>query len=418
MTHSPLCLPTLSGVALAALATTAPLYAQNVSLFPTQGIVSLTSDFLPDPNFVSLSAGGPIEGTYTDFDTGETCTGYFADAPDIRVQFATGGEDPLSFYIDGDDDTVLLINSPDGQWHCNDDSDLGPWQVDPALTFDTPLEGQYDIWLGTYAAIEDDYYPAAKLYVSELGAFNGVMERIFFGEDTRSVMDVSAAPWNMIGLVEMTEGDCTGTLIGPSIVLTAAHCFATDGVIDSEPVTFRLGYADGTELVASGITDFHIPDGWMDNDATEFTDDFAFLYLSEPLGDRFGWMEVGPLTDAEIAAYATGNGPDIMQAGYSFDQPENLTGNLDCPFIEITEIGYLSHQCDTLVGDSGSPLFVADLTGFRIIGVESHGEPQPGAEFPLNHAMYVEQVVAELNRLAPASVPTVPVAAPVVAPTK
>lgn len=400
MTHLPLCHPTLAGLALAALATTAPLHAQDVSLLPSQGIVSLTSDFLPDPNFISLTAGGPIEGTYADADTGDACVAHFSVAPNIRVHFTTGGEHPLSFYIDGDADTVLLINTPDGEWHCNDDSDLGPWQVDPALTFDTPFHGQYDIWVGTYDPIEDDVHPSAKLYISELGAFHGVMDRIFFGEDNRSVMDVSTAPWSMIGLVENTVGECTGTLIGPSTVLTAAHCYATGGVFDSEPVAFRLGYTEDAELAVSDITSFHIPDVWMANDESEFTGDYAFLYLSEPLGDRFGWMDIGPLTDAEIAAFATGDGPDIMQAGYSFDEPEYLTGNLDCPFLGITANSFVSHQCDTLVGDSGSPLFIADGDRFRIIGVESHGEPQPAAEFPLNHAMYVEQVVAELNRIA------------------
>jgi hypothetical protein len=34
-------------------------------------------------------------------------------------------DDPLSFYVEARDDTVLLVNTPDGEWHCNDDF-LGP----------------------------------------------------------------------------------------------------------------------------------------------------------------------------------------------------------------------------------------------------------------------------------------------------
>jgi len=379
--------------------TTPPVQAQDPMLNPTQGLLSLASNFMPDPLFVSINAGGDHHSAYSDV-TGGECSGYFADAPDLRLQFTHNANLSLSFYLDGDGDTVLLVNPPDGAWHCNDDSDLGPWGIDPALTFDTPMDGQYNIWVGSYSPVEDDEPLSARFYISELGTFFGMMERSFFGEDERVVMDVTLAPWNMIGLVEMTEGECTGTLIGPSTVLTAAHCFAADGEIVSPPVTFRAGYSEGSEVASSEIMGFHVPAIYLTQDHSEDTFDYAFVYLSEPLGDRLGWMDVGPLTDAELAAYSAGNGPDILQAGYSFDEPEYLTGNLDCPFIEVTAQDFLSHQCDTLSGDSGSPLFIADGNRFRIIGVESHSEPQPNAEFDLNLAMYAAGVVAELQRLA------------------
>jgi hypothetical protein len=33
-------------------------------------------------------------------------------------------------------------------------------------------------------------------------------------------------------------------------------------------------------------------------------------------------MDVTGLSDAELAAYRAGDGPDILQAGYSYDQQE------------------------------------------------------------------------------------------------
>jgi hypothetical protein len=79
----------LRQIAFAALAATlvTPAAAQDYSLVPTFGVFSVQSGFLPDPNWISLLAGGNVRGEYTDRETGIRCAGYFADAPDFRVFF-------------------------------------------------------------------------------------------------------------------------------------------------------------------------------------------------------------------------------------------------------------------------------------------------------------------------------------------
>ena len=44
-------------------------------------------------------------------------------------------------------DPTLVINTPDGQWACDDDSG---GDADPAFKFDDPQSGVYDIWIGVY----------------------------------------------------------------------------------------------------------------------------------------------------------------------------------------------------------------------------------------------------------------------------
>jgi V8-like Glu-specific endopeptidase len=369
-----------------------PAAAQDITLEPSFGVFSLTAGFLPDPNWISLLAGGGLYAEFTDQATGEPCTGHFAEPPDFRLFFQPGSGLPLTIYAWSRDDTVLLINAPDGAWHCNDDHD----GLNPALSFDAPLAGQYDIWIGTYDNPGEDY-PVATLGITETGPFADRFERAFFGQDDRVEVDPTRAPWSMIGLLEAEDGYCTGVLIGRALVLTAAHCLASDGVIDAPPLTFSAGYDRGGFVAQSPVAAYHLPGGWLEDEADGT--DFALIYLEEPIGERIGWMDVTGLSQAEIAAYGAGTGPDIMQGGYSYDRDGVMTGNLDCPFVAVEPRSALVHECDTLKGDSGSPLFVADGGRFRVIGVESYTEERPRERYDRNVATYTDSILAEMTAL-------------------
>lgn len=366
--------------------------AQDPSLNPTFGSISLEAGFETDPSWVYLLSGGTIQGRYTDAASGGTCGGYFANAPDFRMTFEAVGTEPLSITSLSNDDTVLLVNGPDGRWYCNDDT----YGLNSAVTFNAPQSGTYDIWVGTYSDTQG-IYPPAELGFTELTPFEPEILRSFFGRDDRLVMDPTQAPWSMIGLVEMEQGSCSGTLVGPSTVLTAGHCIASIGEQDTPPVIFRAGYQYGSAVAQAGITGYHIPAQWRSSEQEGY--DFAFFYLDQPLGNTLGWMQVGPLSPNDLAGYANGTGPDIFQAGYSSDQPDALTGNLDCPFVRLGTQNTLVHQCDTVQGDSGSPLFIQAGTGYQIIGVESYTEGRPQEEFDINVAMYSANILAELQSL-------------------
>lgn len=130
--------------------------AQNVSLSPTYGTVSLSSGFSPDPYVVSLDAGGSISASNIG------CTGYIANAPDLRLNYRAGDSLPLIISVASEADTTLVINTPNGGWACNDDGGNGS---NPSIRFNAPQTGQYDIWVGTYS---NGGIRPADLHISEI----------------------------------------------------------------------------------------------------------------------------------------------------------------------------------------------------------------------------------------------------------
>lgn len=382
----------IAAATFAAAVSLSPAAAQDVTLDPSFGVFSIAAGFLPDPNWISVLAGGGIYREFTDKASGGTCAGYYAEPPDFRLFFQPGSGLPLTFYVWSEVDTVLLINAPDGEWHCNDDTDA----LNPALSFAAPVAGQYDIWIGTFEDPREEY-PEATLGITEREPFGDRFERAFFGQDDRIEVDTLSAPWSMIGLLEADDGYCTGVLIGPDVVLTAAHCLAAEGEIDAPPRTFSAGYNRGDVVAQSAVTTFHIPEGWLEDEADGT--DFAFVFLARPIGSQIGWMDVTGLSQSEIAAYASGTGPDIMQGGYSYDRDGVMTGNLDCPFVAVDPDSSLIHECDTLEGDSGSPLFVAEGDRFRVIGIESYTEARPRETHDRNVATYTDSIIAEMTAL-------------------
>ena len=103
------------------------------------------------------------------------CVGWVAQAPDYRVNWTAGsGELPLTFDVTADSDTVLVINDAEGNWVCNDDTD----GVNPVVSFQGAVSGQYDVWVGTYS--QGDLQPST-LHVTEVYGRESVCQIITFG---------------------------------------------------------------------------------------------------------------------------------------------------------------------------------------------------------------------------------------------
>jgi hypothetical protein len=135
--------------------------AQNVGATPNFGDLRLKETFMPDPQIVGVTSGGGI-----DVNRGNCSYGYVSNAPDVDLYYTTSGGSGLYIYAEGDGDTMLLVNTPSGDWVCNDD-DHG--SLDPLLYFSGARDGLYNIWVGSYS----NENHSATLYVSEINPDGG-----------------------------------------------------------------------------------------------------------------------------------------------------------------------------------------------------------------------------------------------------
>lgn len=125
---------TTTTTATAAVATLAP---------PAQAYltVDLGAGFALDPFFVSVNGGGPIDASTLD----PACVGWISERPVVQLNWS-GSTDFAEAFIYSDHNPSLVIQSPDGAYHCSDDTnDL---LLDPTVEVANPETGTYNIWIG------------------------------------------------------------------------------------------------------------------------------------------------------------------------------------------------------------------------------------------------------------------------------
>lgn len=145
-------------LAVSLAASSAP--AQNIDARPNYGTVNLRAGYTPDPHVVAVRSGGNIDASRV----GSNCRGYISAAPDVRLVYSSGSY-PLIISASSSSDTTLVVNAPDGSWHCDDDGGVNG--LNPSIRFNNPGSGRYEIWVGTYGT--SDTRPA-QLHISEVGS--------------------------------------------------------------------------------------------------------------------------------------------------------------------------------------------------------------------------------------------------------
>ena len=263
--------------------------AQDFNAEPNYETVNLEVGFPNDPYTVSVQSGGSTAAS----SVGDTCSGYVANSPDVRLNYKAGSA-PLYITATSSQDTTLVVHSPDGQWYCDDD---GGGNLDPMVWFDSPRSGQYAIWIGTYG---DSNMHSAQLNISEIATAT---------EDYQgSASDIDPRAQPAYGSVSLTAGFTPdpythSLLAGGSneASLLGESCL---GTIATAP-DFRLNYRSGSfplyiRSKSDGDTTLAVngPDGqwYCDDDGGDGLN--AQVWFQDPASGQYD-IYVGTYTGTE-----------------------------------------------------------------------------------------------------------------------
>jgi len=191
-------------------------------------------------------------------------------------------------------------------------------------------------------------------------------------DDPRRPANLRLAPWNALGRVQTELGArCTGVMVAPDRVLTAAHCLIaprTRNFVQPGSVHFLLGYDRGQWAAQARVRTYVTGDGY-DAERGPAGADWALLTLERPIGDS---RRVLPLLRQVPPARTP-----VMLGGYQQDRPEVLMADTDCRVLGLRRSpdghAVIVHDCAGTRGASGAPLLaqLANGAGWGVAGVLS-----------------------------------------------